>query len=387
MGLALHALTKDVWPQDLENAAEISRDDPAYEWAYEEASILLQQTAGQRNFTLFKLAPNPTFDSQGNKTGYILTDSIVVLWDPEKAWSDHVTRHHFRCINCDSRTKRAGRSKLRRVCGLRGNYYFCGIKYSCTCCKKPAEGSTSTSFDSKHPTVLARLPEYVQNQLPVILTAKGAIDRQMFELINYDVLHGASFQSASDRIRAQLYRQHYEHHLAYLSFHQTKQVTAKQPGQQQRVDEVLHPPGAPAQFHQLGTGGLGKPYIPCGQYLTGAWLEAVQHVVKWAKNHMALITSRCLCLDHTFRTAKYVRHSNGSQSYKCVLTAYTEVGQVMGQYFTHTTSLLEVEDALKMLAARYKEGEGPEVTLNTPAAAISSLGIATGFFLHDEEPM
>ena len=73
---------------------------------------------------------------------------------------------------------------------------------------------------------MARLPEYAQNQMPVILTAAGAIDRQMFDLINYDVLHGASFQSALERIRAQLHRDHCQQHHNYLSVHKTKQAIA-----------------------------------------------------------------------------------------------------------------------------------------------------------------
>ena len=356
-----HLLTRGALVQDLLNAAEVTKKDPAYKWAYSKITELLNQKAGQRDFEMFKLAANATFDSQGSKTGYLLSDSIVVLWDPEHAWPDHVCRDHFKCIKCGSRTKRSGRTKMRRVCGLKGHFYFSGVKYSCPCCKKPALGKASTSFDSKHPEIMARLPEYVQNQIPVILTAKGAIDRQMFELINYDVLHGASFQSASERISAQLHRDHCQQHHNYLSFHKTKQAIAKQPGQQQRIDQQR---GPPEQYDLLDTGGPGKPYIPSGQYFSGAWQEAVKPVVKWAKNHMALITSKFLCLDHTFRTAKYVRHSDGTQSYKCVLTVYTEMGQVMGQYFTHTTSLLEVEDALKKLAARYKEGEGPEVTVH-----------------------
>lgn len=191
--------------------------------------------------------------------------------------------------------------------------------------------------------------------MPVILTSKGAIDREMFELINYDVTHSASFQSAANRIRAQLYRQHAESHLRYLQFHVEKQGPPPQAGEQRRLDHLLQKPQGPAQFDQLGTGCLHKPYIPCSQYLSDAWLEAVQPVVKWAKQHMSLITAKSLCLGHAFRTAKYVRHADGKQFYKFVLTVYTDTGQVMGQCFTHTTSLLEVEDALKKIAAREHE--------------------------------
>ena len=38
-----------------------------------------------------------------------------------------------------------------------------------------------------------------------------------------------------------------------------------------------------------------------------------------------------------------------------------EQAVVLGQYFTHTTSMLEVEGTLRKIAARYKDGDGPEV--------------------------
>lgn len=51
---------------------------------------------------------------------------------------------------------------------------------------------------------------------------------------------------------------------------------------------------------------LAKPYIPCSQYLIGAWLEAVQPVVQWAKLHMSAVKGKTLCMDHTFKLAKYM---------------------------------------------------------------------------------
>lgn len=44
-----------------------------------------------------------------------------------------------------------------------------------------------------------------------------------------------------------------------------------------------------------------------------------------------------------------------------MLTVCNELGQVLGQWFTHITSLLEVKGALRKLAARYTDGDGLEV--------------------------
>ena len=79
-----------------------------------------------------------------------------------------------------------------------------------------------------------------------------------------------------------MYREHTQHHLAYLQYHAAKQTKAQQPGTQPKLDDVLYPAKAPPQFDQLGVAGLAKPYIPSGQYVSAAWLEAVQPVVKTA---------------------------------------------------------------------------------------------------------
>ena len=147
---------------------------------------------------------------------------------------------------------------MRRVCGLKGHFYFCGIKYKCLKCNKSEDGSGSRCFDSKHSVILARLPDWVQSQLPVILTTSGAIDRDMMELINYDVTIGQGFQASAERIATTPYRQHAQNQLSYMQLHASKQ----QPGQQTRLD-VGHPPKQPApQFEQLGSKGFAKPYIP-----------------------------------------------------------------------------------------------------------------------------
>ena len=93
------------------------------------------------------LAPIPISVLDNNRVAFDLANSMFKLWDPEKAWPEHVQRRHFCCINCNGKTRRAGRSKVRRVLGLKGHFFFCGIKYKCNKCS--CSDSGSTSFDSK----------------------------------------------------------------------------------------------------------------------------------------------------------------------------------------------------------------------------------------------
>ena len=108
------------------------------------------------------------------------------------------------------------------------------------------------------------------------------------------------------------------------------------------LSALRHMPGVhgrceqpPPQFEQLGSQGIAKPYIPSPHYLSSAWLEAVKDQVEWAKRHMSAGTSKFLCLDRTFRVAKYVRCADGKQAHKCVMLVYNEKAVVLGQYFNH----------------------------------------------------
>lgn len=65
-------------------------------------------------------------------------------------------------------------------------------------------------------------------------------------------------------------------------------------------------------------------------------------------------------MDHTFATAKCVRDADQQSVYKAVLTILNEHCQVVGQWFTHTTSLWEINSGLEKLKAWYKH-EGTQV--------------------------
>ena len=45
--------------------------------------------------------------------------------------------------------------------------------------------------------------------------------------------------------------------------------------------------------------------------------------------------------DHTFRIAKYIRSTDGTQSYLALFSIRNEYMHIMAYYFTHTTSLVE----------------------------------------------
>ena len=48
--------------QDLENARPLSKHDPGYNWAESEAKAILGRKSAKKYFTIFTVAPNPTYE-------------------------------------------------------------------------------------------------------------------------------------------------------------------------------------------------------------------------------------------------------------------------------------------------------------------------------------
>jgi hypothetical protein len=57
------------------------------------------------------------------------------------------------------------------------------------------------SFAASSPEVMAKLPEFVRNAFPLVLTKKGAVDKELLELLNADVLSTGNFSAASAKIK------------------------------------------------------------------------------------------------------------------------------------------------------------------------------------------
>ena len=160
-------------------------------------------------------------------------------------------------------------------------------------------------------------------------------------------MNGVSFSAARARAVDFAYEQHNEAELQYLSHHSFLQ----QPGQQTTLDGHV---GPPPQFPRFGDVSQAKQYLSSPQYCSTVWLNWVSGRLSYAQCLMSTVLGRFLCCDHTFRLAKYVRKADGSRSYLAVLSFKNEFGQIAAYFFTHTTSLLEVQEGLQKLAARYK---------------------------------
>ena len=224
-------------------------------------------------------------------------------------------------------------------------------------------GRGASTWTALHPTVLEKLPAFIQLQLPITFTRRGAVDRAMLDRLIDSILRGGSFTEAADGIREACMRRDMrlrENQMQFLLYkEQLSAAEGKSPTQELAGQSpALHtqsPPGVSRAGNSSKHLENDTSFQPSRQYLSAVWLEAMRPTIDWANRFLSTITGRFWCLDHTFATATRVRDANQQPVYKAVLTVVNEYCQVVAQWFTHTTSLLEVRSGLEKLTERYKD--------------------------------
>ena len=89
------------------------------------------------------------------------------------------------------------------------------------------------------------------------------------------------------------------------------------------------------------------------------WLAKYRHVAVVANLHIASQLVDFLCGDHTFRIAKYSRNADGAQLYLALFSIRNQCGNILGHWFTHTASLVELKEALQKSQKRYEAAVSP----------------------------
>ena len=299
-------------------------------------------------------APAPALYSHGDRRDFATRGVRALLWNPVEQYA-HLPQLHacVRCIRCGAKPVKDGISKPRRVYGLHASKLVSAQKYRHPNC--PAASGKAVTYDAKHPEVTARLPPFLAAQLSITFTHCGAMDDDMLQHIHHDVMKGLSIQAACDRAVTFLRRNHNQAELDYISLW----TYLQQPGTQTLLDRPT-PSGAPPPFGDFGSAGHSKPYISCSQYGAGVWLEKYRPLAAFAFLYIASCLGDFLCGDHTFRIAKYIRNTDGSQSYFALFSIRNEYMHIVAYFFTQPTSLVELQEGLQKLQKRY-EAAGSKV--------------------------
>lgn len=112
--------------------------------------------------------------------------------------------------------------------------------------------------------------------------------------------------------------------------------------QQPGTQTVLDSPARSGRLPNLGL--LAVQATPSLTYAAGIWLETYHPLAAFA----FLYTASCLntsCVGTT-ASAQYISNTDGTQSYLALFSIRNEYMHIVAYYFTHTTSLVELQEGL-----------------------------------------
>jgi len=160
------------------------------------------------------------------------------------------------------------------------------------------KGGAKVTFNASDPDVVALLPEWLQMQLPVILTHKGAIERDTWNQVQASILNAGNFSAAAKSIEETMLQDYYATHEQYLRFVDYKLSMRK--GTLQSWQKGTQKP-MPFGTYDDQQGYWG--YKPSAQWLTGIFLEQMRQPMEFIKRYMGSITGSFLTADHTFKVS------------------------------------------------------------------------------------
>jgi hypothetical protein len=92
--------------------------------------------------------------------------------------------------------------------------------------KKADRGQTTLTFMAYDRAVLAQLPEFVQQQVPFMTTAKGAVDLGLLEFIKALVTSNVGFGNITNRLQEMAHTEYYRQLLTYYSYAKEREAAA-----------------------------------------------------------------------------------------------------------------------------------------------------------------
>lgn len=197
------------------------------------------------------------------------------------------------------------------------------------------------------PEVLEQLPDFVVEQLPVILTHRGAIDKDVADLMVEEVLSpGGDFSSVERRLRELRNQDFVRTQQLYYQFYDW--ITSPVDGQPR-----INAHKEPKSFGKLEDMDEYWGCVPTSQWLSGIFTSVLDEALSWCRRYQTTIFGRILRSDHTHEVCKYIRNSDHQKVYSAVLTIMNEWGQIVAQWFVETKSYAEVNDAFAALKDRY----------------------------------
>eukprot|EP00884_Botryococcus_braunii_P011938 jgi/Botrbrau1/20745/Bobra.0058s0073.1 len=145
--------------------------------------------------------------------------------------------------------------------------------------------------------------KFILDQLPFVLTARGAVAKELLDLISSNVLNKMSFHGSS-----LVTLSHYRGQALFLQFHLAMEQKSRGTLFSRPMKKVPYV----GQKHTVDA--------PSPQYLASLYLTEGQSRRDFLKLRLGNISGKFWRLDWTFRDTKYIRDASGQRVFQAVFT-------------------------------------------------------------------
>lgn len=210
-------------------------------------------------------------------------------------------------------------------------------------------------FMGTNPEVMALLPKFVQEAFPLYLTKKGAIDKEMLDMLHIEICTTSNFSAASAKFKEMSHKHRLQLELLY------SQYCKYRVNPRQSVAGTMHQHFPVVSTSKIDTSNVSIDtstttllnYNPSANWLSAIFLETTQEHMQWMRRYLTTITGTALAMDHTFKVTNSIRAPDRQKLYEACFTVMNETCQVVAQYMVQTKSWLEVRHGLLLLCKRY----------------------------------
>lgn len=229
--------------------------------------------------------PSTFFLLRNGVTPQKLYNPRFMLWDPE-ALCD------IPCPNCvHPLTRHSAIPRPRRVVDVDSCFWIIGYRYRCRECVNPNTGKKGTlTLRSWNPAIISRLPAYIAEEFPAMLTHRSGISKAVFRMLRSAITSGMGPKKFSDALRLHHLLQYDILQIQYLEFLNT--CTLDQWIGEKYLSFLPFDDRSPDGPHG---------YIPSASYLRDIYDTFIEQHRDAIDQNMAMRSCRVGAIDHSHK--------------------------------------------------------------------------------------
>ncbi|KAF7722500.1 hypothetical protein EC973_003092 [Apophysomyces ossiformis] len=186
--------------------------------------------------------------------------------------------------------------------------------------------------------IIQNLPPSLSKEFPAILSHRGAVSRELMNMMR-SCFHSGMGPGPVSRAISEYH--HLRHDTLELQFMAERQRIAME----QQRGSLANP-----TFSSFGDKNGYSGTVPSAKYLTDMYNEYVELHLKEHYKHTSTLSATVFNVDHSHKVLKHIGKLGGFKIFDGLLTMNNEYGEIRIQQFVPTTSLEHIEGSMINLA-------------------------------------